>query len=354
MPTSGAAGRSRRLGVFILAACAVAAMLVAGCGSGDDDSSGNDGSSSGNGGGQSVRLVIGYPPGLYTPAFYVAQERTWPALGLDVELSPVDGSSVVAQQLVAKRADYGMATAASVYLADVEGADLRGVSLFTHDDAALLSVPEDSEIQSVEQLKGEAIGVTSASDGALPLVKAVLSDAGISEGDYSLPVVGAGGPAAAQALKSGRVAAYAHGVSDVGPIEAVARVPLREIMPEKFVGLPGNVLAVRAETLEDPADRQIVEKLAQGWHEAAAFLAENPDEALELICRAAPEQCEDKATARAVAERGTIANQPVEGDEPGEIDLVKTKTLIDTLGSDTPISVEEVFPANALGSASGG
>ena len=338
---------------LVLWALLAAVMLVAGCG-GDDEaepagSANQDGAAAENGGeSKSVELVIGFPVGVYMPSLVVGTERTWPALGLDVTLAPVDGSPVVAQQLVAGRATYGMVAASSVYLSNTEGADLRGLSLFTHDDAALLSVPEDSEIQSVDQLRGKAIGVTSASDGAIPLVEAVLHDAGIEKGEYTLPVVGAGGPAAAQALRSGRIAAYAHGISDVGAMEAVAGMQLRSIMPEKFVGLPGNVLAVRAETLDNPEERDIAAKLAQGWNDAAAYLADSPDEAFELVCGELPEQCEDKATARAIIERATIANGPVEGDEPGEIDLEKTQTLIETLSDDTPIPVEEVFPPDAL------
>jgi ABC-type nitrate/sulfonate/bicarbonate transport system substrate-binding protein len=241
-----------------------------------------------------------------------------------------------------------MMTAASVYLADVEGADLRGVSLMTHDDASLFSVPDSSPIHSIDQLKGKAIGVTSAGDGAIPLVEAMLADAGFTKGDYKLPVVGPGGPAAAQALKSGRIAAYAHGISDVGGMESVAKVKLRSIMPEKFVGLPGNVLAIRQSALDNAQDRATAAKLAKGWNDAAAFLRDSPDEALKIVCDELPEQCQNQATAKAIVARATIANLPVEGDAPGVINLDKTKTLIGTISKDAPLPLEQVFPRDAL------
>ena len=220
------ARRRRAPLVQSLAVVLAAGLVAAGCGS-DDNNAASSGSSANSGSQtaktQDVSLVVPAPVGIYFPSVIVAQKKFWPEAGLNVKLLPTDGSPVVRQQLVSGKEKFGMLTADSVYLADVQGAYLRGVSLMTHDDAALLSVPEDSPIQSVDQLRGKSIGVTAAGDGAIPLTKVVLADAGIPDGDYKLPVIGPGGPAAAQALKSGRVAAYAHGISDVGGMEAVAK-----------------------------------------------------------------------------------------------------------------------------------
>jgi NitT/TauT family transport system substrate-binding protein len=340
----------RQVAGLMLTAVLAAAMFVAGCGGDDDPAPSNSSSSSGASEQQTqkIELIIPAPLGIYFPSLVVAQERFWRDAGLEVKFQPTDGSSIVAQQLVAGKSKYGMMTAASVYLADVEGANLRGVSLMTHDDASLFSVPEDSDIQSVDQLKGKAIGVTSAGDGAIPLVEAVLADAGFAKGDYKLPVIGPGGPAAAQALKSGRVAAYAHGISDLGGMETVAKVKLRSIMPEKFVGLPGNVLAVSQATLDNPDDLAITAKLAKGWIDAAAFLKDSPDEGLKIICDSLPEQCQEKETAKAIVARATLANGPVGSDPPGLIDLKKTQTLIGTISKDTPLPLEQVFPRDVL------
>jgi NitT/TauT family transport system substrate-binding protein len=343
----------RHTATLTLTAVLAAAMLVAGCGSDANPAPSSSGSNSGAAGQktQSIELIIPAPLGIYFPALVVAQERFWRDAGLEVKFQPTDGSSIVAQQLVAGKSKYGMMTAASVYLADVEGADLRGVSLMTHDDASLFSVPEDSAIQSVDQLKGKAIGVTSAGDGAIPLVEAVLADSGFSKGDYKLPVIGPGGPAAAQALKSGRVAAYAHGISDIGGMETVAKVKLRSIMPEKFVGLPGNVLTVRQGALDNPGDLATTAKLAKGWIDAATFLRDSPDEALKIICDSLPEQCQDQATAKAIVAKATLADGPVGSDAPGLINLEKTKTLIGTISKDAPLPLEQVFPRDALSAA---
>lgn len=337
-----------RAPVVLLAVVFAAGVVAAGCGGDDDSASSGAGASGGGAKTQDVNLVIPAPLGIYFPSVIVAQKKFWPEAGLNVKLLPTDGSPIVAQQLIAGKEKFGMMTADSVYLANVQGADLRGVSLMTHDDAALLSVPEDSPVQSVADLKGKSIGVTAAGDGAIPLTKIVMADAGIADGDYKLPVIGPGGPAAAQALKSGRVQAYAHGISDVGGMESVAKVKLRSIMPEKFVGLPGNVLAATQETLDNPADKEILEKLAQGRLDAAKFLVDEPEESYKILCEAVPEQCTDKGTAQAIIGQATLSNGPAEGDEPGVINLEKAQTLVDAFVKDTSIDVATVFPQDAL------
>jgi NitT/TauT family transport system substrate-binding protein len=342
--------RRRRAPLVLGLAMLTAALAAAGCGSDDNKAASSSGSSSGSSSAktQDVSLVVPAPVGIYFPSVIVAQKKFWPEAGLNVKLLPTDGSPIVAQQLVAGKEKFGMLTADAVYLADVQGADLRGVSLMTHDDAALLSVPDDSPIKSVDQLRGKSIGVTAAGDGAIPLTKVVLADAGIPAGDYKLPVVGPGGPAAAQALKSGRVSAYAHGISDVGGMEAVAKVKLRSIMPDKFVGLPGNVLGLSQKVLDDPAQKDIAAKLAKGRVDAAEYLKTNPDESYKILCDAVPEQCQDEATAKAIIARGTESNGPAGDDPPGEINLEKAQTLIDAFVKDKSIDVATVFPRDVF------
>jgi NitT/TauT family transport system substrate-binding protein len=344
------AHRRRAPLVLSLTAVLAAGVVAAGCGSDDDEPTSAGSSAGGNQTAetQDVNLVIPAPLGIYFPSVVVAQKKFWPEAGLNVELLPTDGSPIVAQQLVSGQQDYGMLTADTLYLSNVEGSDLRGVSLMTHDDAALLSVPDDSPIQSVSELRGESIGVTSAGDGAIGLTKVVLADAGIEEGDYELPVIGPGGPAAAQALKNGRVAAYAHGISDVGGMESVAKVKLRSIMPEKFVGLPGNVLGVSQKVLDDPAKKEIVEKLAKGRIDAAEYLKTNPEESFKILCDALPEQCQDEGTAKAIIARATLSNGPAGSDPAGVINLDKAQTLVEAFVEDTSIDVATVFPQDAL------
>jgi NitT/TauT family transport system substrate-binding protein len=327
---------------------ALAVATVAGCGGSDDASdtaSGTEAAASGTQGLQSVKLMLPAPAGINFLGYHVARAKYWKEQGLDVDAIATDGSSVVAQQLVSGNEKFGVLGAASLYLADKKGADLRGIATLTHDDVARLSVPDDSDITDVTALDGKAIGIPAAGDGSVPIVEAVLAQAGLKPiDDVELPVVGAGGPAVVQALKSGRIAAYAHGQSDIPGIEIKGKTPLRSIMPEAFVGLPGNVLGVSQKTLDDPADRELAIKLARGWLQAGQFIAAHTDEALKIGCEAVPEDCQDMAVAELQAELSSQTQNPLVADAPGTTPEDKAETLIKAVAGDVTMPIGDALP----------
>jgi NitT/TauT family transport system substrate-binding protein len=329
---------------LVLAAAAVA-LLAGGCGSDDEQ-----GSASGGGSTQAaaetqkVTLLLPAPLGLNWSAFLVAKDRYWPEMGLEVEGVGTDGSSAVVQQLVSGNAQYGIASAAAIYQAATEGAKVKSIAGLTHDDVARLSVPEsDTSVQGVEDLKGKSIGITSAGDGSIPIVEAVMRQAGMQKDDYKLPIVGEGGPAVVQAFKSGRIQAYAHGVSDVAGIEVTGKTPLRSIMPEEFNGLPGNSLTVMQETIDDPAKLDVAIKLARGWIQGANFVLENPAEAKKIGCKVVPEACTDDAIATRFVELSGETSKQLDPENPGRIDPKKAETLITAVAGKPKIPIDQVL-----------
>lgn len=293
-----------------------------------------------------VQLLLPANLGLNWAAFLVAQERFWPEMGLEVEGVGTDGSSAVVQQLVAGNGMYGIAGASAVYSGVAEGADLIGIATMTHDDVARLSVPAgDDAIQSPADLEGLAIGITSAGDGSLPIVAAVMQAAGVTE--YEEPIVGGGGPAVANAFETGQIQAFAHGVSDVAGMEISADMPLRSIMPEEFVGLPGNVFVVPTSVLEDSAQSEIAFKLASGWLRAAEWLLDNLEEGTEIACASVPEACTDQATADLAVELASQTTAPLD-DQLGYTDPAKAETLISAVLGEITIPISDVLTNDYL------
>lgn len=293
-----------------------------------------------------VQLLLPANLGLNWAAFLVAQDRFWPEMGLEVEGVGTDGSSAVVQQIVAGNGTYGIAGASAVYAGVAEGADLVGIATMTHDDVARLSVPaENAEIQSPADLEGMAVGITSAGDGSLPIVAAVMEAAGVSE--YEEPIVGGGGPAVANAFETGQIQAFAHGVSDVAGMEITADMPLRSIMPEEFVGLPGNVFVVPTSVLEDDAESEIAFKLASGWLNAAEWLLDNLDEGTEIACASVPEACADQATADLAVELAAQTTAPLD-DQLGYTDPDKAETLITAVLGEVTIPISDVLTNDYL------
>jgi NitT/TauT family transport system substrate-binding protein len=273
-------------------------------------------------------------------AFLVATDKYWPEMGLEVSGIGTDGSSNVVQQIVAGNAEYGAASAQAVYGGALEGAEVKSIAMLTHGDVAMLSVPEDSEIAGAADLQGKAIGVTSATDGAIPIVGAVMKSVGVT--DWTEPIVGEGGAAVVNAFDTGEIQAYAHGGGDMAAMEMGAGMKLRSIMPEDFANLPGNTLVVQESLLDDPEKTEIAVKLASGWLQAADWIMSHHDEAVEIVCKLAPEGCTDPETASYSVNLAAEGTVPL-GDEWGYIEERATTTLLDAVYGSMEVPFGEVF-----------
>lgn len=276
--------------------------------------------------------MIPAPEGLGFIGLIMAEDRFFKQEGLQVKAVPTDGSSFVTQQLIAGHEKYGVASLPATYIAASKGADLQGIASLTHDDAAQLSVPTDSPIHSVADLRGKAVGITSPGDGAVPVIEAVLRSAGLEPNkDVRLVVVGAGGPAVAIALKSGKIAAYAAGLSDRPGVEVNGGVPLRSILPANYTGLPANQLVVGKGVLDDKAERDVAVKLARAWIKGAQFADQHPAEALQIGCKRVPEQCKNKKVAELLVKLSASEEKPLDPSQPGYFDMTKGQAVADTL-----------------------
>lgn len=299
----------------------------------------------------SVQMLLPATLGLDWAAFLVASDRFWPELGLKVTGVGADGSSSVVQQIVAGNAEYGAASAQAVYAGVLEGAPITGIAMLTHGDVAMLSVPaEGSEIETAADLQGKAIGVTSPTDGAISIVKAVMESVGVTEWDQ--PIVGDGGAAVVNAFKTGQIQAYAHGGGDMAAMEMGAGMKLRSIMPEEFQDLPGNVLVVPNKVLEDPAKAEIAFKLANGWLEAAEWIMTHKDEAVEIGCKLAPEGCTDPEMAKYSVDLAAEGTKPI-GEKPGYIDEKATMTLLNAVYGTMDVPFSQAFSNDYLDEIAG-
>jgi NitT/TauT family transport system substrate-binding protein len=329
-------------------------LAAAGCGSSSDSDSTSASTAAANAattGGtastelQKVDVLLPFPPNVSFTSGTMGLDRFFKEEGLDVSFKPVEGSSI--QQLIAGKADYALCCTASVLIAASQGADLRAISVVLHDAAARLSVLEDSPIQSVADLKGKNVGVSSLSDGSVPVVTAALNDAGLKVGsDVHLVVVGEGGPAVASALKNGRIAAYSAGLSDQPGLITGGGVQLRSIMPEKYAHLPDTVVVSSKDALDDPANRETAIKLARAMLKGGAYALRHPEEAQTAGCKLYPEQCENKDFAKVAVEKGNESNAPLPG-KPGYIDMTKVQVYEDALKSAgqlaKPVDPNEIF-----------
>jgi NitT/TauT family transport system substrate-binding protein len=330
-----------------IAAVVAAAMLI-GCGSDDEEPS----AAAGEGGTQELEVLLSFQESIVWAPLLVGRERGYfEDEGLTVKTQQTEGSGFVTQQIIAGNMDFGWAGADSIVIAASKDPRIRAVTCNQSQNIFRIVVPEGSDIQSVEDLAGKTLGFTEKGGGEEPLIKSSLGDAGITD-DVKLLPIGAAGPQSQNAIEAGTVDAYASSYPDISSLTAEG-MKFTDITPDKFSATPGDCLVALDETLKDPAKAELAAKLGRAWTKGGVYATENPEEGLAASCKAVPDECEDDAFAKAYYD-DTIALLPSIDDSLrlGELDpegwqttadvLLETKSIENAVDVDTLIAAPEV------------
>lgn len=205
-------------------------------------------------------LFLGNPLGFYK------QE------GVDVEFGSAAGSSATLQLVAANQVQIGYLGIDVLMLGKARSPDLPVIALYLQDRGNIYEIcaPENSDIKSVKDLKDKTIGVANLASGALPSLRATLSDAGLDpNSSVGLVPVGNGAQAAA-ALRSNRVQALSLFRAQHALIETLGfkfRCFTREA--------PSTVLAVNTNFLRD--NREAVIKTLRAIAKSSIFAEVNPE-----------------------------------------------------------------------------
>jgi NitT/TauT family transport system substrate-binding protein len=271
------------LSLFVLAAC--------GGSNGGDQAAGSEK------GPEKLRVAV---TDTILPFYYpwgVAQTQGfWADEGLEVEILPgSDGSSAMMQQLIGGQADVAHPGPTVVFNAAEEGYgdDMSVFGTWLYRQGFELKVPEGSPITSADQLKGKTIGISEASGGEVPILKATLLDHGLVEGkDYKLLPIGGGEPQTVQAIKNGDVDAYCTANKDFIGMQQTG-LSFTDITFPEWSKLTANVFVASPKLVKsNPA---ILEKYLRGLVKALIFTHEHPEEALQSIKTEFPEAYVDMA-----------------------------------------------------------
>ena len=267
------------------------ALVVAGCG--DDD----DGDGGGGGGGNASEtapkevsdftITFPFQDSIIWSGYEIAQGADGPMevdAGLRPETQAVEGNSQSIQQLIAGKVDYAVTGAPEIFVANARGRKVYGLSTNYHNVFTVVAT-KDSGTKSIEDLRGKAIGVTDLGGGEIPLVNAVLADAGLEPGkDVELKVVGPGGATAFRALEDGEVAAFGGAINDLVPLESQG-LRFDVILPEAFANLPSDYLAVTEDGLNDKALIEKLKGFQKAWLTGVLYGEKYPEDGLARICR---------------------------------------------------------------------
>ncbi|WP_127754784.1 ABC transporter substrate-binding protein [Devosia sp. 1566] len=235
--------------------------------------------------------------------FYIADELGFFAEeGLEVEFEDAGGSSSAIQQVLAGNAEAGLPAPSAFLNAVAQGHELRWIYSYQYANIFTLAATAESGITQLSDLAGKRVGVSDLSGGEVPLVRAVLTEAGLGEGsDVRLVPVGDGSALTVDALQSGQVDAYSSSLFDLAAIRS-AGIDMVTILPQEAQDFPANGIVVTADFLE--AEPEKLAGFLRAVAKGVAYAAANDERAFDMAKQIRPEEFELEALA---AENWTAA-----------------------------------------------
>jgi NitT/TauT family transport system substrate-binding protein len=211
--------------------------------------------------------------------------------GLDVDLIAVGGSNEVAIQIGLGNGDVGEATPAQAVIGMQDGAaaplDVRYFLNVGYRNIWSISVPADSQIRSIAELKGKRIGVPALGSAGTTYGKAYLRSNGIDPAtEVSWIPIGAGAQAVA-AIRQGVVDAVVFWDAGLARLE-LSGVQLRPLaIDEKLQRIPDISLLAKQETIKTRPKMLI--GFARALSKATDFTLANPAAAVLITWSQYPE-----------------------------------------------------------------
>jgi len=204
--------------------------------------------------------------------------KYWEEEGLEVEVVPTPGAAAAMQLVISGQADVAYGSPNAAFAAIQRGAPLKIYFASTRGDIFGLALPTGSGLDSIDDLKGKTVGVSSFASAGTPYLKSLLATAGLTDDDVSIVEVGVGGRAAG-ALLGKQVDALA--LWD----EAYVQMEGKDISFEKIIKDEradanfSGTLVVSEDSIKNR--RQALIGLARGMAKAHLFQSEN----MEAVAR---------------------------------------------------------------------
>lgn len=318
----------KKINVFLLLTAFI--LLIAGCG-GKEESKENTATNKEITTEQTVekmRMASWSQPIVEQSNLYYADEQGWfEDANIDFEYIPGAGGGDAVRNIIAGNADIAFANVEAVLLALEQGEKLRVIyNVYPENVFNLISLKE-SNIESVEDLRGKDVGVYSLSSGTYQNLLVLLHQAGMTKDDINILETGVlnFGP-----LMSGQVVATA--ATDTGFYDAsqkgLGEVNIIEV--KDVLNTPADVFVVTEQTYQEKKDALI--RFLQVYRDSVAYMMEYPEEVAEAAVAVAIDGQDVKRNIEII----NIRNQTSINDE------MKDKGL-GWLNVDTLNEVEETY-----------
>ena len=133
-----------------------------------------------------VNFQLNFAPGGFNAGFAVAkQEGLYKKQGLEVTITPGNGSATTAQLVATGKADIAYADAVPVMQLIAKGAPIKIISTIYQSSPNEVTVLDSSGAQRIQDLKGKSVGVPSGSSQT-PLLPLLFKANGMSPSDVKI------------------------------------------------------------------------------------------------------------------------------------------------------------------------
>src|SRR5690625_1102797 len=179
----------KKLGIrgSLIAAAAASLLVLTSCGGGDETPAETD-QEAAQGNGELTEISVGVIPIVdVAPIYLGVQEGIFEEHGLDVELTLAQGGAAIIPAIQSGDFDFGFSNITSLVIAKSQGLPLQLVAPGPQttgeagNDFSSLLVPEDSDVESIEDLEGKSVAVNTLNNINDTVLKEGLRQAGRSE-----------------------------------------------------------------------------------------------------------------------------------------------------------------------------
>jgi NitT/TauT family transport system substrate-binding protein len=210
--------------------------------------------------------------------------------GLDVDLLLVGGSNEIAIQVASGNANLGAASPSQAVIGMQEKAaaslDVRYFYDTTYRNIWTISVPADSNIKTIADLRGKKIGITSLGSGGVTYGKAYVRSAGLDpDKDVTFIPIGSG-PQAVTAIRQKLVDAIVFWRAANARFE-LSGIPLRNLDIGELETLPDLSLLARNDVIKN--NPKMLIGFARALSKAIDFTHANPAAAVLITWKMYPE-----------------------------------------------------------------
>lgn len=258
------------------------------------------------------KVVLDYA--FYNPSSLVLKDKGWieedlAADGVEVEWVWSAGSNKANEYLRSDAVDFGSTAGAAALLAKANGSGIQTVYLYSQPEWTALVIPADSEITSVEELKGKKIAATKGTDPYFFLLR-TLNAFGLSGSDVE--VVNVQHADGRTALENGDVDAW----SGLDPYMAQTELEHGSKLLYRNIDFNSwGFLNARTSIIEDHPE--YVTRILAQYERARQWIIDNPEETIAILARDA--ELSEEVAAKELQERTNLNIDPAPGSIQTEV-----------------------------------